>query len=362
MTIPITVDTAVELFVNKHPLTDDTDFKTRETAVAYNATGMDLVWNFVTAAGVVTQTAVTPTTGGDYDWTHVGDGIYKIEMPASGGASINNDAEGVGWFTGVATGILPWTGPEYEFKPANVIGGVHTGGDRLQVDVFEIEGADATDVLDNKPKHETTIATLASQTSFTLTAGSPNDDTYNNWLVVVTDASVATQKARGRVSNYTASTKTITLAADPGIFTMAVGDTVTLYPPTTVDPSEIRSVLGMASADLDTQLDAIKADSAAILLDTGTDGVVVAAASKTGYALSATGLNLVIPADPGSTTPTPGISTLPQWIGYFGAVSVVEVQATSSQITLRNVADDGDLTTFSAADDGTTLTVGAAGT
>lgn len=113
------VDTALsEVPVNIFPLIDDTDFKTRETAVAYNAAGMDLVWNFVTPAGAFTQTAVTPTSGGNYDWTHQGDGMYTIEIPASGGASINNDTEGFGWFTGVATGILPWRGPVIGFRRA----------------------------------------------------------------------------------------------------------------------------------------------------------------------------------------------------------------------------------------------------
>lgn len=102
--------------VNIMPLLDDTDFKTRETSVAYNAAGMDLVWNFTTTAGTTTQTAVTPTSGGNYDWTNLGDGMYAIEIPASGGASINNDTEGFGWFTGVATGVLPWRGPVIGFR------------------------------------------------------------------------------------------------------------------------------------------------------------------------------------------------------------------------------------------------------
>jgi hypothetical protein len=38
----------------------------------------------------------------------------------------------------------------------------------------------------------------------------------------------------------------------------------------------------------DTDLPAVKADTAAVLLDTGTDGVVVVAGSKTGYALTST--------------------------------------------------------------------------
>lgn len=115
------VDAALsEVPVNIMPLLDDTDFKTREISVVYNQAGMDLVWNFVTSAGAFTQTAVTPTTGGDYDWTNQGDGMYTIEIPASSGASINNDTEGYGWFTGYATGILPWRGPVIGFRVAGM--------------------------------------------------------------------------------------------------------------------------------------------------------------------------------------------------------------------------------------------------
>lgn len=115
------VDVALaEVPVNIMPLLDDTDFKTRETAVAFNAAGMDLVWNFVTPAGAMTQTAVVPTSAGVYDWTHQGDGMYSIEIPASGGGSINNDTEGFGWFSGVATGVLPWRGPIIGFRAAGL--------------------------------------------------------------------------------------------------------------------------------------------------------------------------------------------------------------------------------------------------
>lgn len=116
------VDAALaEVPVNKMPLIDDTDFKSIEGAVAYNAAGMALRWHFVTSAGAYTVTSVTPTTGGDYDWTDQGDsGVYTIEIPASGGASINNDTEGYGWFTGVATGILPWCSPVYGFRAAGI--------------------------------------------------------------------------------------------------------------------------------------------------------------------------------------------------------------------------------------------------
>ncbi len=73
---------------------------------------------------------------------------------------------------------------------------------------------------------QTTIATLASQTSFTLTAGSVDDDAYNGAKAVVTDASSSVQKAVGEVLDYDGASKTVTLKTDPGIFTMAIGDSI----------------------------------------------------------------------------------------------------------------------------------------
>jgi hypothetical protein len=72
----------------------------------------------------------------------------------------------------------------------------------------------------------TTIATLTSQTEFTLTAGSSDDNAYNNALIIITDATTAEQKAVGLVLDYVGATKTITLASDPAIFTIAAGDKV----------------------------------------------------------------------------------------------------------------------------------------
>lgn len=74
----------------------------------------------------------------------------------------------------------------------------------------------------------TTIATLASQTSFTLTAGSPDNDAYNGMTIVIEDATTSEQKAVGTVSGYVGSTKTITLIRDPGIFTMVATDKITI--------------------------------------------------------------------------------------------------------------------------------------
>lgn len=139
------VDAALaEVPVNILPLLDDTDFKTRETGITYDQAGMDLVWNFVNTAGAYTQTAVTPTTGGDYDWSNQGDGMYSIEIPASGGASINNDTEGFGWFTGICTGVLPWRGPTIGFRAASINDALIDGGDYLDTNTVQVGGTTQT--------------------------------------------------------------------------------------------------------------------------------------------------------------------------------------------------------------------------
>lgn len=88
----------------------------------------------------------------------------------------------------------------------------------------------------------TTIATLSSQTSFTLTAGPTNDNAFKGCRVIVqsiTGASVAC----GVISAYTGSTKTVTLAFDPGAYTMAAGDNISVFPP---DYADVRFWLGTA--------------------------------------------------------------------------------------------------------------------
>ncbi len=72
----------------------------------------------------------------------------------------------------------------------------------------------------------TTIATLASQTSFTLTDGSTDDDAYNGCTVIVEDSTTETQKCTAVVEDYDGGTKTITLREDPAIFTMATTDNI----------------------------------------------------------------------------------------------------------------------------------------
>jgi len=107
----------------------------------------------------------------------------------------------------------------------------------------------------------TPIATLASQTSVTLTAGSADDSAYDNAAIVITDSVTSTQKVVALVSGYVGATKTITLSADPGVFTMAAGYTV-----------DILANIGSAPTvtQIRSEIDANSTQLAAILLDTGT--------------------------------------------------------------------------------------------
>lgn len=98
-------------------------------------------------------------------------------------------------------------------------------GNRLDVAVSSISSAASPQLLQT-----TTIATLTSQTVFTLTAGSADNDAYNlgsTCIAIITDQATATQKAAVRISDYVGGTRQVTLASAPA-FTIAVGDAVSI--------------------------------------------------------------------------------------------------------------------------------------
>lgn len=101
------------------PLIDDTDFKSPEEAIAYDAPGMEITILLEKADGSVLATAVTPTSGGDYDWTHLDQGYYELKLPASGGLAFNNDQEGVLRAVGHCTGVLPFSSVAYDIVGAS---------------------------------------------------------------------------------------------------------------------------------------------------------------------------------------------------------------------------------------------------
>lgn len=99
----------------------------------------------------------------------------------------------------------------------------------------------------------TTIATLATQTSFTLTSGPAEDDALNGCQIVVHDVASAVQVGRAVILDYTGSTKTVTLAAGT-TFTAAATDNVAVLglaplQPTTAGRTLDVSVGGEAGID-----------------------------------------------------------------------------------------------------------------
>lgn len=119
----------------------------------------------------------------------------------------------------------------------------------------------------------TTIATLSSQTSFTLAAGPADDDALNGCVLLAHDVASGVQICLGVISDYIGSSLTVTLAADPGIFTMAATDNIAIFPPvntkwlgTTVQTAndvgaDVDAILVDTGTTLQAELDGIQADT-----------------------------------------------------------------------------------------------------
>jgi len=86
--------------------------------------------------------------------------------------------------------------------------------------------------------YNTTIATLASQTSFTLTSGPAEDDALNGFYAIIHDIASAVQIARVLILDYTGSTKTVTLVAG-GTFTAAAGDNISIMDMAPMQPATL---------------------------------------------------------------------------------------------------------------------------
>lgn len=205
----------------------------------------------------------------------------------------------------------------------------------------------------------TTIATLASQTSFTLTSGSADNDAYNGCVAVIHDVASGVQMAIGYISDYVGATKTVTLAADPGIFTMAATDNIAIYPPSNVQAvagtGQTAGDLAALITTVDTVVDGIQTD-----LDNGTDGLgALKALIDALNDLSAAQVNTevldVLNTDTfAEPTGVPGATvTLATKIGYLYMALRNQVDVTSTKKTFY---DDGGVAEWEKdlSDNGTT--------
>jgi hypothetical protein len=75
---------------------------------------------------------------------------------------------------------------------------------------------------------DTTLATLASQTVFTLTNGPADNNALVGCEVYIQAAASSVQCCMGVVSAYVGSTKTVTLSFDPAIYTIAAKDNISV--------------------------------------------------------------------------------------------------------------------------------------
>jgi hypothetical protein len=149
--------------------------------------------------------------------------------------------------------------------------------------------------------HDTTIATLSSQTSFTLATGPAEDDALNGCVLVLHDVASAVQRALAVVADYTGATKTVTLVAAP-TYTLAATDNVAVLPPAlqptlwgrTLDVA----VTGEAGLDFSNIKDAGSAHTLTNITVPTVTGVTNAVTvgtntDKSGYSLSAAGIQAI---------------------------------------------------------------------
>ena len=114
---------------------------------------------------------------------------------------------------------------------------------------------------------ELAIGTVTSQTEFILTSGPAND--IDNVMAIFFDQSASDAPVIGEGS-YDGGTGTLTLTAATSI-TVTTSDTVTLVAVAAdTSAAAIRAAVGLASANLDTQLSTIDTVVDSILVDTGT--------------------------------------------------------------------------------------------
>lgn len=292
MTIFMDVDAALaEVPVNTVPMTDSGDFVTIETGVAYNASGMALTWHFVTTSGAYTPTAVTPTTGGDYDWAHQAQGMYTIAMTASGGASINNDTEGFGYFTGVCDGVLPWRGPTICFRAAGkndlLVDGAHSATRGLAGTALPDAAADAAGGL---PISDAGGLDMDSRLDAAITSRMASYTQPTGFLAATFPTTVASTT---NITGGTITTVTnLTNAPTSGDFTATMKTSIGTAVAASAVASVTGNVGGNVAGSVGSVTGAVGSVTAGVTVTTNNDKTGYTASTvsdKTGYSLSATG-------------------------------------------------------------------------
>lgn len=104
--------------------------------------------------------------------------------------------------------------------------------------------------------------TVTTQTSFTLSTGSADDDAYNNMVIVFEDVATATQKSVRTITDYVGASKTVIIDSAPD-FTIVTTDNFSIL---AVAPGSTPPTV----EQIRTEMDDNSTQLAAIVLDTGT--------------------------------------------------------------------------------------------
>ncbi len=188
------VDTAITMVIG--PCIDDSDFKTLEEAIAYNAAGMDISLIVEKTDGTTAVTAITLTTGGTSDWTHKDGGYYEVEVTAA-----QNIEEGIAYLRGVCTGVLPFESPRYNVVVTNIYDSWIKGTDKLQTDVTQWLGSAAEPVIDVNLTHVHGVALTETVDGYLAAA-------FTKLFDVATPLLVSSTVMRGTDSAYTGTPPT----------------------------------------------------------------------------------------------------------------------------------------------------------
>ncbi len=264
---PTSADISTDIFnlavdVLGIPTTAEFELRTL-VAGSYFDPAFDTVANVTTVATTTTNTDMRGT-----DSAALASVCTEVRLAELAAANLPTDIAAIKAETAL---IVTDTGTTLDTKLNDIQGATFSSAtDSLEAirdrgDAEWITGAGGTDQF---LMQTTTITGLVSQTSFNLTAGSADSGAYIGCIAVITDVSTATQKAIGVISAYSGSpNRTITLLNDPGIFTMANTDNISILADRSVKPASDNETITLASGQVSlltatqASIDAIEADT-----------------------------------------------------------------------------------------------------
>ncbi len=204
----------------------------------------------------------------------------------------------------------------------------------------------------------TTIASLSSQTSFTLTSGPAEDDALNGLQAIIHDIASAVQCSSVQISDYTGSTKTVTLAAG-ATFTAAAGDNISIMGPMPLQPTVTARTLdvstggeaGLDWANIGSPTTVVALSGTTVSIVTTVNGLaanVITADSMASdatdeiWAKACTEPTAVVAASPTAIAALSWLLTLSRnKITQTATAQIIKADDTTTTIATSTVADDG---------------------